>query len=77
MTSHTRIVFETLFVDGASRTEIVVTFLAVLELIRLKQIGVVQESPFAPIELLKLAPAQSDYVTEEAGNKSEDESTEE
>jgi chromatin segregation and condensation protein Rec8/ScpA/Scc1 (kleisin family) len=31
-----------------------VTFLAVLELIRLKQIGVAQESPFSPIELVKL-----------------------
>jgi len=65
MTQRSRIVFEQLFVDGASRTEIVVTFLAVLELIRLKQIGVAQESPFSPIELVKLAPAQSEYVAEE------------
>jgi len=71
MTSRTRVVFETLFVEGASRTEIVVTFLAVLELIRLKQIGVAQESPFAPIELVKLAPAQSAYEAD----KSEGEST--
>jgi segregation and condensation protein A len=49
-----RIVFEELFVEGATRTEVVVTFLAVLELIRLKQIGVAQESPFSPIELVKL-----------------------
>jgi segregation and condensation protein A len=49
----TRLVFEELFVPGASRTEIVVTFLAVLELIRLRQIQVVQESSFAPIELVK------------------------
>src|SRR5476651_491458 len=52
-----RLVFEELFVAGTTRTEIVVTFLAVLELIRLKQIGVVQESPFSPIELVKLGPA--------------------
>ena len=50
MTERQRIVFEELFVAGASRTEIVVTFLAVLELIRLRQIDVVQESSFAPIE---------------------------
>lgn len=66
MTSRSRVVFEELFVEGATRTEIVVTFLAVLELIRLKQISVVQETPFSPIELAKLAPSQSDYVAEEA-----------
>ncbi|HUB67337.1 MAG TPA: segregation/condensation protein A [Candidatus Methylacidiphilales bacterium] len=64
MTRRTRIIFETLFAEGVSRTEIVVTFLAVLELIRLKRIGVAQESSFAPIELVKLAPAQSDYTPE-------------
>jgi len=73
MTQHSRIVFETLFTAGASRTEIVVTFLAVLELIRLKQIGVVQEGPFASIELVKLASAQSDYVVEETETESESE----
>src|SRR5277367_4365545 len=66
MAERKRLVFEELFVAGATRTEIVVTFLAVLELIRLKQIGVVQESPFSPIELVRLAPAQSDYVAEES-----------
>jgi segregation and condensation protein A len=53
MTERTRIVFEELFVAGASRTEIVVTFLAVLELIRLRQIDVAQEGSFAPIELVR------------------------
>jgi len=51
-----RLVFEELFVEGASRTEIVVTFLAVLELIRLKQIGVAQEGPFGVIELIRIVP---------------------
>lgn len=60
-----RVVFEELFVEGASRTEIVVTFLAVLELIRLKQIGVTQDGAFGAIELVKLAAAQSSYVAEE------------
>jgi segregation and condensation protein A len=48
------LVFEDLFLDGATRTEVVVTFLAVLELIRLKQIGVVQEGAFSAIELIRL-----------------------
>ncbi len=66
MTSRSRVVFESLFTDGATRTEIVVTFLAVLELIRLKQIGVTQDGAFGAIELVKLAASQSDYVIEEA-----------
>lgn len=53
ITSRQRVIFEELFVEGASRTEIVVTFLAVLELIRLRQIDVTQETPFAPIELVR------------------------
>src|ERR1700733_8075423 len=65
MTNRSRVAFEHLFPDGASRTEIVVTFLAVLELIRLKQIGVAQESPFAPIELVKLAVETREYLPEE------------
>src|SRR5271154_4628332 len=73
MTSRSRIVFEQLFREGATRTEIVVTFLAVLELIRLKQIGVVQETSFAPIEIVKLAPSQSDYAVEEVQAKPDDE----
>jgi segregation and condensation protein A len=60
-----RLVFEELFVEGASRTEIVVTFLAVLELIRLKQIGVAQEGPFGVIELIRVMTVSSDDVAEE------------
>lgn len=41
--------FEELFTEKASRTEIVVTFLALLELIRLKQLRVHQEGPFGDI----------------------------
>lgn len=59
ITERQRIVFEELFVAGASRTEIVVTFLAVLELIRLRQIDVAQESPFAPIELVRVTALQT------------------
>jgi len=65
LTSRARIVFEELFVAGATRTEIVVTFLAVLELIRLKQIGVAQESPFSPIELVKIVVETREDAEEE------------
>ncbi len=45
--------FSELFAQAASRTEIVVTFLALLELIRLKQLRVVQPDVFSEIELVK------------------------
>jgi segregation and condensation protein A len=43
--------FSELFAQIASRVEIVVTFLALLELIRLKQVRVSQTSPFDEIEI--------------------------
>jgi segregation and condensation protein A len=46
--------FTELFASAASRSEIVVTFLALLELIRLKQLRCVQEEPFAEIELRRV-----------------------
>ncbi len=46
--------FSELFAEMASRVEIVVTFLALLELIRLKQVHATQPSPFDEIEI---APA--------------------
>ena len=46
--------FSELFAQMASRVEIVVTFLALLELIRLKQVRATQTSPFEEIEI---APA--------------------
>ena len=45
--------FSELFASVASRTEVVVTFLAVLELIRLKQIRAVQETQFSEIEIVR------------------------
>ena len=41
------------------------TFLAVLELIRMKQIGFTQESPFSPIELVKIAVETREYLPDE------------
>jgi segregation and condensation protein A len=48
--------FSELFAAATSRTEVVVTFLAMLELIRLKQLIITQPEPFAEIEILR-APA--------------------
>ena len=45
--------FTELFANAASRTEIVVTFLALLELIRLKQLTTRQEDPFGEIFLTR------------------------
>ena len=50
----TSVRFSELFATAASRVEIVVTFLALLELIRLKQVRAMQNDPFAEIEI---APA--------------------
>ena len=50
--------FSELFEQMASRMEVVVTFLALLELIRLKQIVVSQPAPFSEIEIWR-APALS------------------
>lgn len=47
----TPVKFSELFAEMASRVEIVVTFLALLELIRLKQILVTQMNPFDEIEI--------------------------
>jgi segregation and condensation protein A len=46
--------FAELFSSAASRAEIVVTFLALLELVRLKQLRCGQEGPFGEIELRRV-----------------------
>lgn len=51
--------FSALFEAATSRTEVVVTFLAMLELIRLRQIVAVQESAFAEIEIVHAPASQS------------------
>jgi len=44
-----RALFSDLFDPGAGRSELVVTFLAMLELVRERLIDIVQNEPFAPI----------------------------
>jgi segregation and condensation protein A len=48
------VAFSELFASAASRTEIAVTFLALLELIRMKQLRVFQDAPFAEIEIRRV-----------------------
>jgi segregation and condensation protein A len=48
--------FSELFESATSRTEVVVTFLAMLELIRLRVLAVVQPEPFAEIEIRQAPP---------------------
>jgi segregation and condensation protein A len=60
--------FSELFEGVTSRSEVVCTFLALLELIRLKQLVCVQENPFTEIEIQRgNAPvvAQSSQVAPE------------
>jgi len=47
--------FSQLFAEMASRIEIVVTFLALLELIRLKQVRAIQPGQFGEIEIAAAA----------------------
>jgi segregation and condensation protein A len=49
--------FSELFAWAASRTEVVVTFLALLELIRLKQLRVAQSEEFGEIEIVRATEA--------------------
>lgn len=49
--------FSELFAEATSRTEVVVTFLAVLELMRLKQVIVAQNQEFGEIEIRRSPPA--------------------
>jgi segregation and condensation protein A len=51
-----RVKFSDLFAEATSRTEVVVTFLAMLELIRLKRLTIEQPEPFAEIEINKSDP---------------------
>ena len=48
--------FSALFAGATSRSEVICTFLALLELIRLKQLVCVQSEQFSEIEITKAAP---------------------
>jgi segregation and condensation protein A len=54
--------FSELFETAASRSEVVCTFLALLELIRLRQLGCAQPEPFAEIEIRRAETAAPEVV---------------
>ena len=64
VSERSRLKFSELFEDATSRTEVVVTFLAMLELIRLKQIVCLQPDHFAEIEIVKAEPSRPTVATE-------------
>jgi segregation and condensation protein A len=65
-----RMKFSELFDGVTSRSEVVVTFLALLELIRLKQLTVLQPEPFGEIEVCRVEPAAAG-ATEAVPTKAE------
>jgi segregation and condensation protein A len=71
--SRPRLRFSELFSDSTSRLEVIVTFLAVLELIRLKVLTAVQPEPFSEIEITTArsepppAPAAPTHPSTEPG----------
>ncbi len=67
-----RLRFSELFEGVTSRSEVVVTFLALLELIRLKQIAALQSEAFGEIEISRAAPgAAAATATEPEPSKPE------
>ena len=62
--------FSELFSDASNRVEVVVTFLALLELIRLKQILAVQDESFGDIELVKATTAVAPLPAEAVPDQS-------
>jgi segregation and condensation protein A len=60
-----RLKFSELFESAASRAEVVVTFLALLELIRMKQLRIEQPEAFAEIEISPALPAAPPMPREE------------
>ena len=58
-----RLKFSELFEGVTSRSEVVVTFLALLELIRLKQLTAVQREAFGEIEVCRAVPPEAAATT--------------
>jgi len=58
--------FLELFATAANRAEVICTFLALLELIRLKQLTCIQTEPFAEIEISRVVEAAPEATAETA-----------
>ena len=67
LTERVSLKFSELFAGVTSRTEVVVTFLAMLELIRLKQLTAVQCEPFGEIDISRTPPAPTPTPAPTAG----------
>lgn len=67
-----KVIFQSFFESASSRLEVVVTFLAMLELVRIRAIRVTQEERVGPI-LLELAAPLEDVQNRMAGEKIEEE----
>jgi segregation and condensation protein A len=63
LVERSRLKFSELFESAMSRTEVVVTFLALLELIRLKQITALQSEAFGEIDICRSEPATTPAAT--------------
>jgi segregation and condensation protein A len=61
------IAFEELFTPGSRRIEMVVTFMALLELIRLKQITAKQADVFGPIRIYRAESYSAEVKSVEEG----------
>jgi len=68
LSERSRVRFGALFGPMQHRAEVVATFLALLELIRLQQIVAVQTEEFGEIELIRREPAVVGEVATEAGS---------
>jgi segregation and condensation protein A len=55
--THSSVCFEDIFADGPSRSEVIVTFLALLEIIRLRLVRIEQTQRFETIRIRKAAAA--------------------
>jgi segregation and condensation protein A len=66
--------FEELFGEASTRSELVVTFLAILELIRMKQFRVRQEEQFGEIWLDRTLEGEEEPQEQEAAQESFQES---
>jgi segregation and condensation protein A len=73
LSERSKVRFSELFESAKSRTEVVVTFLAMLELIRLKQLTAMQSEAFGEIEICRalpteVAPTETPVAPAEAAN---------
>lgn len=60
LSERSRLKFSEVFAGAAARAEVIVTFLALLELIRLKQAHAVQAEDFGEIEIIRVEPSQAE-----------------